>query len=80
MCAGLPTVGTKIAFEGMAIEIKDCIAKNENDMSEKIVKLYQDRDLWNQCASEASEIARKEYSVGTLRQNITKILLEIERL
>ena len=72
---GLPTVGTSIACEGMALTHRTdiCIADTAHDFAREVVRLHQDRALWTQLASAGQEVIRNRFSPAVARDALRRL-------
>lgn len=72
LCAGLPCVVSPIAAEGMGLEDgkQILVGRTPEDMAEKILRLYGDRDLWQVMSKEALALAESSYSLAAFRRGL----------
>ncbi len=72
MAAGVPVVGTPLAFEGMDLEVgREVIAASgPTDIARQIVRVYTDRCVWAALSEAGFEHARREFS---FEANIPKV-------
>lgn len=72
---GLPIVTTDIGAEGydFGVFYDNCIANDPKDFSEKIVKLYQDENLWNNLTSYSEQVL-SPFSYEATSNTIYKIV------
>lgn len=73
---GLPVVATSIAVEGMELrQGKDVlIADSPNTFIEEVVRLYSDRQLWQQLSSNGREVVRERYSPEAVALHLQEAL------
>lgn len=64
MAAGVPVVGTPLAFEGMSLEAgREVIAVSDPaDFAREVVRVYSDQVLWSALSTAGFEHARREFS------------------
>lgn len=80
LCAGLPCVVSPIAAEGMGLEDgkQILVGQTPEDMAEKIVRLYGDRDLWQVMSKEALALAESSYSLAAFRRGLRSGVLGLQ--
>lgn len=74
--AGLPTVATRIAAEGVAlVDGRDIlIADTPEEMAAAVVRLYSDDALWLNLAANGFEFVRREYSLESNEKRVSDLL------
>jgi putative sugar O-methyltransferase len=77
--AGLPTVATTIAAEGVALTDGNeiLIADTPEDMAAAVVRLYSDDRLWCDLASRGFDFLRREYSLEANVGRVSGLLLAL---
>lgn len=73
---GLPTVTTPIAAEGMYIRDghNGLIAETASDFANQVVKLYEDRELWQKIQLNARKIIDEHFSSDIAVRQLKKML------
>ena len=81
MSYGLPVVTTPIGAEGMGLtDGHDAlIADDEEAFAQKVIKVYQDRKLWENLSLNAMALIEKNYSPAAVRKALTALLKRSER-
>lgn len=79
LAAGLPTVATGLATEGMPIEAgRDIIvAEGARDLAQAIVRTYRDKAVWHRLAVSSRDAASRHFSFDAARQSVSALLNEI---
>jgi GT2 family glycosyltransferase len=76
MAYGLPVVTTSIGGEGF--DLVDghnaLIADREEDFAEKVIKLYQDQNLWETLSLNSRKLIEKNYTPEVIKQKLKTIL------
>ncbi len=74
--AGLPTVATSMAAEGMALEDgRDILlAETAQELADAVVRLYTDDELWRSLAANGFAFARGEFSFEANAKRIAALL------
>lgn len=77
--AGLPTVVTSVAAEGVALQDgrEVLIADTAQDLADAVVRLYTDDVLWRSLAREGFAFARREFSFEANLPRIARLLAEL---
>lgn len=77
--AGLPTVASSVAAEGVALEHgRDILlADTAEDIAEAVVRLYTDDDLWRSLAANGFAFARQEFSFEANAKRIAGLLARL---
>lgn len=80
--AGLPTVATRVAAEGVALEDgRDILlADTAEDMAEAVVRLYSDDALWHRLSENGFAFARREFSFEANTKRIADLLAKLDAL
>ena len=76
MAYGLPVVTTSIGAEGMGLtDGHDAlIADDEEAFAQKVIKVYQDRKLWETLSLNAMALIEKNYSPAAVKQALRTLL------
>jgi len=76
LAAGLPTVGTAVAVEGMSLEhgVHILVAETPKGLAEAIAKIYGSRSLWNQLSERGCAYAEKNYGYSAAFRNLQAII------
>lgn len=76
LTAGLPTVATTIAAEGMALtDGRDIlIADTPEKLAEAVVRLYSDDMLWRSLSENGFDFARREFSLEANEERVGDLL------
>ncbi|MCA3420056.1 MAG: putative sugar O-methyltransferase [Roseomonas sp.] len=77
--AGLPTVATSIAAEGVTLTHGHdiLIADTPEEIADAVTRLYQDDALWQKLACNGFEFVRREYSLEENEPRIAELLQEL---
>ena len=77
--AGVPTVATTIAAEGMALtdNREILIADTPEALADAVVQLYTDETLWRRLAQQGFEFVRREFSLETNILRVASLLEDI---
>ena len=76
MGARIPCICSPIAAEGMGIP-HTCaflLAKNDDDYIEKIVRLYQDEELWETLSKAGAALVKTQFGVDACKRRLMEIL------
>lgn len=78
---GLPVVTTNIGAEGMELVDGESalIADEAEEFAEKVIEVYQNKELWEKVSSNSIDRASEKYSVGVADQVIMGIIDNLER-
>ncbi len=81
MSYGVPVVASSIAAEGLYLsDGKDLlVADSPSGFCDAVVKLYQDKTLWNSISKNGLEILSRYFSFKAVRANLLELLKSIER-
>ncbi len=73
---GIPTVATGIGAEGLAVqnEISMMIAGSPEQTAEDIVRLLEDKKLWNTIAQNSRNLARELYTWDVVMENVIRAI------
>ncbi|MDL1964394.1 MAG: glycosyltransferase, partial [Deltaproteobacteria bacterium] len=76
MAYGLPVVTTSIGAEGMGLTDghNALIADDEEMFAQKVIKVYQDRKLWETLSLNAMALIEKNYSPAAVKQALRMLL------
>ncbi|NNL95266.1 MAG: glycosyltransferase, partial [Xanthomonadales bacterium] len=76
MAHGQPVVATPVAIEGTHAEHdKDVlVAESEQDFADQVVRLYRDKELWNQLSRNGVENVKNHFSLDAARHSIEDLL------
>lgn len=79
LAAGLPTVATELATEGMPIEAgRDIIVgEGSEGLARAIVGAYSDQGAWHRLAVSSRDAASKHFSFDAARQSVGNLLNEL---
>lgn len=78
--SGVPVVATKVG--GVVDIIEDgitgllCLAANPKDMADKIMRLYNDRVLWKEMATESRKRVEKDFNAEVMMQRTIAVYKE----
>jgi putative sugar O-methyltransferase len=77
--AGLPTVATTIAAEGMALRDGHdiLIADTPEEMAAAVLRLHEDDALWRALAAQGFDFVRREYSLEANENRVLTVLLAL---
>ena len=80
LCAGLPCVVSPVAAEGMGLEDgkQILIGRSPEEMAAKIIKLYNDRDLWQTMSREGLVLAEASYSQAAFRRRLREGVIGLQ--
>ncbi len=81
MSYGLPVVATTCAVEGMKLDHEEqvLVADNTEDFAAEIIRLYNDKTLWQQLSDAGLDNVAEYFSLQTAKEQLEKILPAIER-
>ncbi|MFT4615106.1 MAG: GT2 family glycosyltransferase [Bacteroidia bacterium] len=73
---GLPVVTTSIGAEGMNLTdgVNALIADNEVDFANQVIKLYNDKSLWQTLSTNSRKVIEKQFSRATIRAALEQVL------
>lgn len=76
MAAGLPSVATKIAVEGMGLENGEnvLVATDAQDLADLICQIYVDEDLWNRLSTQGIGFAEHAWGAQSAWDKLRNIL------
>ncbi len=79
MSFGLPCVLTPIAAEGLGGRHGEeyLLAKGPEDFAREVVRLYQDRELWEKLARKGREHIRRHFSRQAVKETVSSLLKEL---
>lgn len=79
LAAGVPCVATSIAVEGMAVADGEevLVADDPDTISERIVNVYSDPELWTRLSLNGHRMSQKDYSLAEYRRRLHEILVTI---
>ncbi len=79
--AGLPTIATSIAAEGVPLEDgRDIlIANTAQEMADAVVRLYTDDGLWHSLSQKGFAFAKAEFSFEANMKRIAAMLADLDR-
>jgi GT2 family glycosyltransferase/SAM-dependent methyltransferase/glycosyltransferase involved in cell wall biosynthesis len=79
MAAGVPVVGTSLAAEGMCLDDGNniLIADGAEKFVETIVKVYQDKKLWNSLSQNGIKFSEKTWGCEAAWNILVNILLDL---
>jgi GT2 family glycosyltransferase len=70
----IPTVISPVAAEGVPeIEQHSLVAETPNDFAEKIMLLYQDKNMWEKYAARGKELIEKHYTEAVAKKLLEEI-------
>ena len=77
---GLPVVTTPIGAEGMGIldGANALVAADETTFAEKVVRLYQDKTLWERISANGLQTIREKFSPDVTRRTLQRLLDKFE--
>lgn len=80
MAAGLPVITSTIGAEGIPAKSGEqiIIADSPNAFAEQVVRLYQDKDLWNKISHGGQDVIRKHFSVESLERELSSALAQVD--
>ena len=75
---GLPVVTTSIGAEGMNLVDNDdaMIADEPEDFARKVIKLYQDRSLWEKLSRNGRRVVEQRWSQDAIQKKIDSVFLD----
>lgn len=81
MSYGLPVVATTCAVEGMKLvhEEQVLVADNAEDFAAEIIRLYNDKQLWNKLSDAGLENVTEYFSLQAAKGQLEKILPTIDQ-
>jgi len=73
---GLPCVATPVACEGMPLNHEESVlmADDETSFAAEVVRLHQDRDLWQSLSSAGLQIVAEHFSKERARDEVADLL------
>lgn len=76
MLHGVPVVTTNIGNEGLRmVDAQDCmIADNPDEFSIKVVKLYEDQELWEQLSLNSLKFIKRHFSKSAAKATIETLV------
>ena len=79
LAAGLPTVGTDVAVEGMWLShgIDVMVAHDPASFAEAVVQLSSDDELWERLSQNGVDVARTHFSIEAARSRLSTMLGEL---
>jgi GT2 family glycosyltransferase/glycosyltransferase involved in cell wall biosynthesis len=79
LSAGLPTVATSIAAEGMSLVSGEhvLVADSPDDIAKAIIEICTNRDLWNKLSVNGIEFAQKQWGARRAWDNMKEVLAEL---
>ncbi len=74
---GVPVVGTSVAVEGMHLEHDQSvlIADTAEDFAKAVVRLYQDKKLWENLSQSGIRVMETHFSFNAARQALDDLLI-----
>jgi SAM-dependent methyltransferase len=74
---GLPCVSSSIGVEGMGLSEKDgvIVANSQKDFADTVLRLHEDRDLWNKSSLGGMAFVERNYSFKAGQETMQKILV-----
>ena len=77
MSYGLPVVATNCAIEGMYLTPEDdvLVAETPQEFADKVVTLYEDRNLWEKLSRNGKVNVKKNFSKENAEMTLRKILM-----
>lgn len=80
MSYAVPVVATQIAAEGMFLEdgVDVLMAESDEDFADAIIKLHEDKKLWNKLSKNSLNNIEKYFSFKAAQHNIKESLNELE--
>jgi len=74
---GLPVVTTSVGAEGMGLRdgTHVLIADNPGDFAEKVVRLYKDKELWEELSKNGKNFIEEHYSPQSVTRGLKEIFL-----
>jgi len=81
MSYGLPVVTTNVGAEGLDLKDFDTamVADQETEFSEKVLKLYSERQLWEKLSYNSIECLRRTHTSEKCMEKIDQILSSINQ-
>ena len=75
MAAGLPVVGTSIAFEGMGVENRQhaLIGDSANDFADAVIEILTNEDLWKQMSAGGLALVENSFSMEAVRVQLHEV-------
>lgn len=79
MSYGLPVVATPVAAEGMGLDngVNILVAENEEEFSNQVVTLYNDKPCWNELSDHGLKAIEDKYSVSVAKSRLSRVLGEL---
>lgn len=76
MAHGLPVVTTDIGAEGIGLVDGESamIANNPNEFAEKLLKLYKDKNVWENISNNGYNHVKEKYSLQKIREYLINLL------
>ena len=80
MCAGLPSISTKIGGEGMGLKSGEngvYMASDASTFASNLVNIYINEKIWNKYSKDAISFSEAAWGVNQLQANLVKIMNNI---
>jgi GT2 family glycosyltransferase/2-polyprenyl-3-methyl-5-hydroxy-6-metoxy-1,4-benzoquinol methylase len=77
---GLPVVTTSVGAEGMGcIDGQNMlIAKDEDEFAQNVIKLYHDKQLWQQLSVNGMELIKERFSPEVIKNSLDSLLKKVK--